>query len=61
MQWNVTGQLSEVMKNPLPDIMRTHIIIPKPSMLDSDWNEVTKLFAILGGMVVGFILRGIIC
>tara|TARA_R110000868_G_scaffold288211_2_gene548527 strand:+ start:891 stop:1016 length:126 start_codon:yes stop_codon:yes gene_type:complete len=41
--------------------MKTHIIIPKPSMLDSDWNEITKLFAVLGGMVVGFILRGIIC
>ena len=60
MRWNVTKLFGEAMKNPMPNIMRQHIIIPKPSMLDSDWNEIAKLFAILGGMVVGFFLRGLI-
>ena len=48
------------MKNPMPNIMRQHVIIPKPSMLDSDWNEIAKLFAILGGMFIGFVLRGLV-
>ena len=48
------------MKNPLPDIMRTHIIVQKPRPWDTEWTDLMKLFAIIGGMVIGFFLRGLV-